>query len=134
MRKWIVGVLAAVLALSAIAGVVAQEEPPAPETVDVDVTVWRLIADPSLLYVSTRPEGGRWRTLQTPLDMSAVSTSGNYNQSNAVRVRVPVEGGGTVNVDVTVWRLISDPSLLYVSTRPEGGRWRTLQTPSTCRR
>ena len=129
VRKWIVGVLAAVLALSAIAGVVAQEEPPAPETVDVDVTVWRLIADPSLLYVSTRPEGGRWRTLQTPLDMSAVSTSGNYNQSNAVRVRVPVEGGGTVNVDVTVWRLISDPSLLYVSTRPEGGRWRTLQTP-----
>ena len=61
--------------------------------------------------------------------MSAVSTSGNYHQSNAVRVRVPLETGGTVNVDVTVWRRISNPSLLYVSTRPEGGGWRTLQTP-----
>ena len=129
MSKWIVGFLAAVLTLSAIAGVGAQEEPADPETVNVDVTVWRRVSDPTLLYVSTRPEGGRWRTLNTPLDMSMRSDSGNFDQSNAVRVRVPLEGGGTANVDVTVWRRVSDPTLLYVSTRPEGGRWRTLNTP-----
>ncbi len=129
MTKWIVVMLAAVLTLSAISGVVAQGEPAMPETANVDVTVWRRVSDPSLLYVSTRPEGGRWRTLNTPLDMSARSESGNFHQSNAVRVRVSLEGGGAANVDVTVWRRVSDPSLLYVSTRPEGGRWRTLNTP-----
>ena len=126
--KWVVGLLAAVLTLSAIAGAGAQQEPPEPETANVDVTVWRRVSDPSLLYVSTRPEGGSWRTLNTALDMSALSSSGNFHQSNAVRVRVPLEGGGAANVDVTVWRRVSDPSLLYVSTRPEGGGWRTLNT------
>ena len=57
---------------------------------NVDVTVWRLVADPSLLYVSTRPEGGSWRTVNTPLDMSALSSSGNFHESNAVRVAVPL--------------------------------------------
>ena len=128
MTKWIVVMLAAVLTLSAISGVVAQGSPAEPESANVDVTVWRRVSDPSLLYVSTRPEGGSWRTLNTPLNMSALSSSGNFHQSNAVRVRVPLEGGGAANVDVTVWRRVSDPTLLYVSTRPEGGRWRTLNT------
>ena len=109
-------------------GALAQSGPDGPTTAAVDVTVWRSVSDPSLLYVSTRPEGGRWRTLNTALDMSALSSSGNFHQSNAVRVAVPLTGGGTANVDVTVWRSVSDPSLLYVSTRPEGGRWRTLNT------
>ena len=109
-------------------GALAQSGPDEPTTAAVDVTVWRSVSDPSLLYVSTRPEGGRWRTLNTALDMSALSSSGNFHQSNAVRVAVPLTGGGTANVDVTVWRRVSDPSLLYVSTRPEGGRWRTLNT------
>ena len=128
MRTWIVGLLGTLLALSAIAVVAAQEEPTPPETANVEVTVWRNVANPSLLYVSTRPEGGSWRTLNVPLNMSALSRSGNFHQSNEVRVRVPLEAGGTANVDVTVWRRVSDPSLLYVSTRPEGGSWRTLNT------
>ena len=129
MKKWAVAILAIVLAVSTLTGVAAQEAPPEPETANVDVTVWRLVSNPSLLYVSTRPEGGSWRTLNTPLDMSALSSSGNFHQSNAVRVRVPLTGGGAANVDVTVWRLVSNPSLLYVSTRPEGGSWRTVNTP-----
>ncbi|MDE2668242.1 MAG: ankyrin repeat domain-containing protein [Chloroflexota bacterium] len=129
MSKWIIGLLVAVIAASTLSGVEAQGGPAEPESANVDVTVWRRVSDPTLLYVSTRPEGGRWRTLDTPLDMSMRSDSGNFDQSNAVRVRVPLEGGGTANVDVTVWRRVSDPTLLYVSTRPEGGRWRTLDTP-----
>ena len=117
-----------VVAASILTDVEAQGGPAEPQSANVDVTVWRLVSDPSLLYVSTRPEGGRWRTESTALDMSALSRSGNFHRSNAVRVRVPLADGGSVNVDVTVWRLVSDPSLLYVSTRPEGGRWRTEST------
>ncbi len=59
-------------------------------TVAVDVTVWRYINDPSLLFISTRPEGGRWQTRQQALDMSLVSRSGSFHQSESVRVEVPL--------------------------------------------
>lgn len=121
-------VAAAVLALSILAGVAAQG-PVEPRSAGVEVTVWRRVSNPSLLYVSTRPEGGSWRTQNTPLDMSEPSTSGRFHQSNAVLVEVRLGDGATVGVEVTVWRRMSNPSLLYVSTRPEGGTWRTLNTP-----
>ena len=54
----------------------------------VEVTVWRRVRDPSLLYVSTRTEGGRWHTLDTALDMSRLSDSGRFHQSNAVAIEV----------------------------------------------
>ena len=127
--KPVVGVLAALLALSMVAGVVAREDSPETETANVYVTVWRHVSNPSLLFVSTRPEGGTWRTLNTPLDMSSLSRSGDYHQSNPVRVRVPLAGGGTASVYVTVWRRVSNPTLLFISTRPEGGNWRTLNMP-----
>ena len=109
-------------------GALAQSGPDEPTTAAVEVTVWRRISDPTLLYVSTRPEGGSWRTLNTALDMSMLSSSGRFHQSNAVLVEVPLGRGATANVEVTVWRRISNPSLLYVSTRPEGGSWNTLDT------
>ena len=102
--------------------------PPEPRTAGVEVTVWRRVSNPSLLYVSTRPEGGSWRTLNTALDMSALSRTRTFHQSNAVLVEVPLDNGDTVTVEVTVWRRVSNPSLLYVSTRPQGGSWRTLNT------
>ena len=107
----------------------AELTPGEPATAAVEATVWRRVSDPTQLFVSTRPEGGRWRTLNTPLDMSMRSSSGRFDQSNAVLVEVPLGGGITANVEVTVWRRVSDPSQLFVSTRPEGGRWRTLNTP-----
>ncbi len=118
-----VGLLLA--ALVAVEGVAAQAEP---ATADVEVTVWRRVSNPSLLYLSTRPEGGSWRTENTALDMSALSSTGRFHQSNAILVAVPLAGGGTATVEVTVWRRVSNPSLLYLSTRPEGGRWRTENT------
>ena len=120
--------LAGLLGLSLQAVVAAQGEPgsPAePATATVEVTVWRRVSNPSLLYVSTRPEGGSWRTLNTALDMSRRSDSGLFHQSNAVSVHVPLGGTSGANVEVTVWRRISNPSLLYLSTRPEGGSWQT---------
>ncbi len=120
--------VSAVFALSTL-GSAAAQGPSEPRFAGVEVTVWRWIADPSYLYVSTRPQGGDWRTLDTPLDMSQPSDSGRFHQSNSVLVNVRVDGGTTVGVEVTVWRWIANPSFLYVSTRPEGGNWRTLDTP-----
>ena len=128
LRLWGIAVVAAVVALAGIGGVAAQGGPEEPQAAAVEVTVWRRVSNPSLLYVSTRPEGGSWRTLNTPLDMSQRSDSGRFHQSNAIVVQVRLDDGTTVGVEVTVWRRISNPSLLYVSTRPEGGSWRTLNT------
>ena len=50
----------------------------------VEVKVWRRVSNPSLLYLSTRPEGGGWRTEDTALDTSALSSSGRFHQSNAI--------------------------------------------------
>ena len=124
-RQLIVIALASLLGLSVLAGVAAQTEP---ATATVEVTVWRRVSNPSLLYLSTRPEGGNWRTVNTALDMSALSSSGRFHQSNAITVDVPLADGGTATVEVTVWRRVSNPSLLYLSTRPAGGNWRTVNT------
>ena len=102
--------------------------PVEPATVNVEVTVWRSVSNPSLLYLSTRPEGGRWRTRNTALDMSSRSRSGRFHQSNAVVVPVSLVSGGAANVEVTVWRSVSNPSLLYLSTRPQDGTWHTEDT------
>ena len=128
LRLWGLAMVAAVVALGAVGGVSAQGGPEEPQAAGVEVTVWRRVANPSLLYVSTRPEGGSWRTLNTALDMAALSRTRTFHQSNAVLVEVPLDNGATVTVEVTVWRRVSNPSLLYVSTRPQGGSWRTLNT------
>ena len=125
MNRILVTLLFVTLGLAAVTGVAAQSEP---ATATVEVTVWRRVSNPSLLYLSTRPEGGSWRTENTALDMSALSSSGRFHQSNAIRVAVPLGSGATATVEVTVWRRVSNPSLLYLSTRPEGGRWKTENT------
>ena len=127
-RLWGIAIVAAVVALSAMGEVWAQGGPQPPQSATVEVTVWRSVSNPSRLYVSTRPEGGRWRTLNTALDMEVAEASPKFHQSNAVLVEVLLGDDATVTVEVTVWRKISNPSLLYVSTRPQGGRWRTLNT------
>ena len=127
MRAFAGSMLFLVALLAGLEGVAAQE-PAEPTAATVEVTVWRRVSNPSLLYLSTRPEGGRWKTENAALDMSALSSSGRFHQSNAVTVAVPLSGGTTANVEVTVWRRASNPSLLYPSTRPEGGRWQTRNT------
>ena len=60
-------------------------------TVSVQVAVWRLISDPTRLFLSTRPAGGDWTTWNTDLDMSGVSRSGNFNVSDHRVVEVELE-------------------------------------------
>ncbi len=99
-----------------------------PPTATVQVAVWRLISDPTRLFLSTRPAGGDWTTWNTDLDMSGVSRSGNFNVSDHRVVDVELADGSTVSVQVAVWRLISDPTRLFLSTRPAGGDWTTWNT------
>ncbi len=125
-RNLALAVLAGVIALgAALAHVAAQGGVAA----TVEVTVWRSVADPARLYVSTRAAGGRWRTENEPLDLSAPGESGRFHRSNAVSVAVPLADGGMATVEVTVWRSVADPSRLHVSTRAAGGNWRTEDEP-----
>ncbi len=132
MKNWIVAALLAVVASGGALGATASAQE---TTANVEVTVWQRISDGSL-YLSTRPEGGRWTTHNTALDMRATSRSGNLRQGSAITVGVPVTVEGsepsaaqetTASVEVTVWQRISDGSL-YLSTRPEGGTWTTHNT------
>ncbi|MCY3918552.1 MAG: cadherin domain-containing protein, partial [Chloroflexi bacterium] len=115
---------------AALPGSVPADEPvvtPAPQSVSIDVTVWRSVRTGNI-YVSTRPEGERWTTHNTPIDLSNLSSSGRFYQGLPVTVSVDVGGGASANIDVTVWRSVRTGNI-YVSTRPEGERWTTHNTP-----
>ncbi|MCY3886382.1 MAG: hypothetical protein OXG19_01555 [Chloroflexi bacterium] len=129
MKRWIIGTLAVALALAAGTSVaVAQEGPAAPATATVEVAVWRSVANPADLYLSTRLEGGRWRRESTALDMSALDASNHFHLSNAVSAEVFLAGAGTVAIEARVWRSVANPARIYLSTRPAGERWRTEGT------
>ena len=99
----------------------------APTSVNVDVTVWRSVRTGSI-FVSTRPEGAGWTTHNTPVDLSQLSSSGNFYRGSPIPITVDVGGGATVNIDVTVWRSVRTESI-FVSTRPQGAGWTTHNTP-----
>ena len=86
MKNWIIAALIAVIAVGGALGALAT-------TVDteanVEITVWQRVSDGEL-FLSTRPEGGRWTTHQTPLDMSNLSRSGRFRQGSAITVTVPL--------------------------------------------
>ncbi|MYH68015.1 MAG: hypothetical protein F4152_05560 [Dehalococcoidia bacterium] len=54
----------------------------------IDVTVWRSVRFPERYFVSTRPEGQRWTTHNTIIDLTALSRSGNFYQGSPVPVEV----------------------------------------------
>ena len=101
----------------------------APEvtSVTVDVTVWQSVRTGNI-FVSTRPQGADWTTHNTPIDLSNLSSSGNFYQGSPVTVAVDLGGGRSVNIDVTVWRSVRTGNH-FVSTRPEGADWTTFNTP-----
>ena len=101
--------------------------PEAPESVTVDVTVWQSLRTENI-FVSTRPQGAGWTTHNTPVDLSALSSSGNFYQGSPVPIEVDIGGGATVSIEVTVWRSVRTGNH-FVSTRPQGAGWTTFNTP-----
>ena len=94
MKTTIIAALIAAIAIGSALGAFAATRTIETEA-DVHVRVWRSVSTGNL-FLSTRPEGGEWTTHNTPLDMSARSDSGAFDQSNFVTITVPL----TVEVDV----------------------------------
>ena len=84
LKRWFLVFLVAAIAVGGAAFAFAQDS----RTATVEVAVWRSASDPSRLYVSTRPEGGRWQTLEAPLKMKRLHPQ--FDRSNIVRVDVPL--------------------------------------------
>ncbi len=88
MKNLIIAACVAVIAIGGSVSVFAVSDPV------VDVRVWQSVTDESLLYVSTKPAGGSWTTHNTALDMSEISASGRFRQSNFITV----DADGSVTV------------------------------------
>ncbi len=93
----------------------------------VHVAVWRNVANPAQLYLSTRPEGGAWTTHDDdgPLSMSVFGTGRFERSDDLIPVDIDLGNGSSATVHVAVWRSVANPASLYLSTRPEGGTWTT---------
>lgn len=102
MRRSIALALVAIIAVGGALGAFAATQTVETE-VNVEVTVWQRVSDGSL-YLSTRPEGGRWTTHPEPLDMSALSSSGRFRQGSAINLAVPVR----LEVEATEARWCND--------------------------
>ena len=129
-RGWTltVAVLVGVIALGLSLGGARGEDAVA----DVEVTVWRYLEN-GRLFVGARLPGGTWRTALATPDSSRPSASGRFHRSEVVAVTVPLAGEGAATVEAVIWQSVADPSRLHLSVRPEGGRWRTLNTPLSLR-
>lgn len=85
-KNRIIATLGALLALSLIGGLAfAQSQ----RSATVEVAVWQDAADGSRLYLSTRAEGGQWRTDDAPLSLQP-SASGRFLRSQIVAITAPV--------------------------------------------
>ena len=63
---------------------------PETESVTINVTVWRSVRTENT-FISTQAPGERWVTHNTPVDLSNLSSSGNFYQGSAVAVEVDLE-------------------------------------------
>ena len=89
LKNLVIAILIAVIGIgSAVAAIAATRT--VETTASVEVRVWRNVADPGRLHLSTRPAGGSWTTHEDRLDMSEFSRSGSWHQSNFVTVDVPI--------------------------------------------
>ncbi len=119
------------MAFAGVAVAAAQEAPAPDESshATIEARIWRSVPDPTLFWLSTRPEGGSWRTEQEPLDLSSLSRSGRFHLSDTITVAVPLPGVGRAYIKASLWQSVADRTQFWLSVRPEGGSWRTEQEP-----
>ena len=94
MKSAIIVALIAAIAIGGALGAFAATRTIETEA-NVEVQVWQRISD-GALYLSTRPEGGRWVNHEDELELSRSTRWPNFRTSRAITVAVPVE----VEVDV----------------------------------
>ena len=98
----------------------------APESVTINVTVWRSVRTGNT-FVSTQAPGESYITHNTAIDLSNLSSSGRFYQGSAIPIDVEV-GGSTVTINVTVWRSVRTGNT-FISTQAPGESWDTHNTP-----
>ena len=119
------------MALAALLGVVVATvgSAQADATATIEVRVWQNVSDELEIHISARPAGGNWRILGTiPLPLvDGVSTSGQYRYGD-ISLGVPLANlASPAPVEVRVWQDVGDELAIYISARPAGGDWRTLE-------
>lgn len=120
-KNLLVMALMGALTLSVVTIVTAQDSSAA----SVEVRVWRNVADPERLHLSTRPAGGQWVTHQDRLVMER-SDSGRWDQSSIVTVDVPLEAQALTDLDeaclaaskIILDEFANDPNVSVYSTEP----------------
>ena len=93
-------------------------------TVTVNVSVWRLQANPTRLFVSTQAPGRAWVT-HDELVMKEFIGRNAWDRSDPSPVEVTLADDSTITINVSVWRLQADPTRLFVSTQAPGRSWVT---------
>ena len=86
MRKKLIIVLGAVAALATMGGFAIASQAGGGS---VQIAVWQSASEPSQLHLSTRVEGGEWKTADTPLSLEQKGDSGRYLRSEIVSVEAP---------------------------------------------
>jgi hypothetical protein len=103
-----------------------------PETVDIEVRVWQLQSDPLRLFISARPPGATWNdfgTIRLPMDDGPFThSSGALLDIEDTTLNVTLQSGETVDIEIRVWQLQSNPLRVFISARPPGATWNDFGT------
>ena len=123
--RLLVGLLLLALACSAAGLTAAAAQGP---VATVEVRIWQDVRDDLSIYISARPQGGRWGALGTiPLPLEdGVSEDSQYRYGD-IALTVPLEDRSGI-VEVRVWQDVNRPSRVYLSARPAFGDWAVLGT------
>lgn len=105
MKNHVIAALGVLLALSLIGGFAFAQSQRSP---GIEVVVWQSAADGSRLYLSTRAEGGQWRTDDAPLSLEP-SASGRFLRSGIVTIAAPAPPS-----------IVAGPSASAVMQGPDG--------------
>ena len=123
--RLLVGLLLVALACSAAGLTAAAAQGP---VATVEVRIWQDVRDDLSIYISARPQGGRWDALGTiPLPLEdGVSEDSQYRYGD-IALTVPLEDRSGI-VEVRVWQDVNRPSRVYLSARPAFGDWAVVGT------
>ncbi|MXY36396.1 MAG: hypothetical protein F4Y54_06440 [Dehalococcoidia bacterium] len=117
MKRWLLAVLVAAVALPFVAHETTGAQPNA--TTPLQIVLWQDVDSPTDLALSVRPEGGLWRDLGTvPVELARVNSSRSYRYGDLV----------VAGVEIRVWQPASGLGRHFISARREGGDWYDVGT------
>ena len=117
MKRWLLAVFVAAVALPFVAQSTTGAQPSA--TTPLQVVLWQDVDSPTDLALSVRPEDGLWGDLGTvPVELARLNASRSYRYGDLV----------VAGVEIRVWQQASGGREHYISVRREGGEWDDVGT------